>query len=63
MMSPLTDEHRESIWEDVEVDVFGSEAPSLHPVLLSIGAQPGAGKTRATAATRRSFYEIGRAHV
>lgn len=62
MMSPLTDEHRESIWEDVEVDVFGSEAPSLHPVLLSIGAQPGAGKTRATAATRRSFY-AGRSFV
>ena len=62
MMSPLTDEHRERIWEDVEVDVFGPEAPSLHPVLLSIGAQPGAGKTRATAATRRSFY-TGRSFV
>ena len=62
MMSPLTDEHRERIWEDVEVDVFDPEAPSLHPVLLSIGAQPGAGKTRATAATRRSFY-AGRSFV
>ena len=56
MMPPLTDEHRELIWEDVEVDVFGSETPSLHPVLLSIGAQPGAGKTRAAATTRKSFY-------
>lgn len=47
---------REYIWQEAQADVFGAAAPSPDPVLLSIGAQPGAGKTRGLAHAMRALH-------
>ena len=39
-------------WADAKIELFGGVAPSVSPVLVSIGAQPGAGKTKALEALR-----------
>ena len=43
-------------WKYAKADLFGGVAPSVSPVLVSIGAQPGAGKTRALEASLKTFY-------
>lgn len=43
-------------WNIAKTELFGGVAPSVSPVLVSIGAQPGAGKTRALDASLKTFY-------
>ena len=52
----LTDADRNRAWRQARIQTFESAEPSAAPVLLSIGAQPGAGKTRAVARTMNTFY-------
>ncbi|SPT53688.1 UDP-N-acetylglucosamine kinase [Actinomyces bovis] len=47
---------RARAWRDTREKLFSSAAPSPSQVLLSIGAQPGAGKTRALDSSLRRFY-------
>ena len=56
MMRLLTDADRNRAWRQARSQIFESAEPSAAPVLLSIGAQPGAGKTRAVARTMNAFY-------
>lgn len=51
----MTTETERQAWADALADLFSSP-PGPSPTLLSVGAQPGAGKTRAIASTRRMFY-------
>lgn len=51
----MTTETERQVWADALADLFASP-PGPSPTLLSVGAQPGAGKTRAIASTRRMFY-------
>ena len=51
----MTTETERQAWADALADLFASP-PGPSPTLLSVGAQPGAGKTRAIASTRRMFY-------
>ncbi|QPL05273.1 MULTISPECIES: zeta toxin family protein [Actinomyces] len=43
-------------WNRACARLFGGCSPSSSQVLLSVGAQPGAGKTRAIGAALREFY-------
>ena len=43
-------------WNTAKTELFGGVVPSVSPVLVSIGAQPGAGKTRALEASLKTFY-------
>ena len=52
----LTDTDRNRAWRQARIQTFESAEPSTAPVLLSIGAQPGAGKTRAVVRTMNTFY-------
>jgi len=52
----LTDTDRNRAWRQARIQTFESAEPSAAPVLLSIGAQPGAGKTRAVVRTMNTFY-------
>lgn len=52
----LTDADRNRAWRQARIQTFESAEPSAAPVLLSIGAQPGAGKTRAVVRTMNTFY-------
>jgi len=45
-----SDRDRRAVWEDVRADLFG-DVPDGPQVLLSVGAQPGAGKTAARGAS------------
>ncbi|WP_143013747.1 zeta toxin family protein [Actinomyces ruminicola] len=43
-------------WTLARADLFAGGPPSSSPVLLSVGAQPGAGKTQAIDAVMRKLY-------
>lgn len=47
---------QEQAWQEASRYLFGRVRPSSSPVLLSVGAQPGAGKTMALESALRRFY-------
>lgn len=48
--SSMNDQQKERAWAEARDVLFSAKQPSASPVLLSVGAQPGAGKTRAMTA-------------